>query len=75
MLAAVTSGAMFFRIYLALWAIYGTRRHLTTFYGLELLGGLAIASITCGNDFEIQTPCRKARLALIAGLTLPSSIG
>ena len=35
MLAAVTSGAMFFRIYLALWAIYGSRRHLTVFYGLD----------------------------------------
>ena len=35
MLAAVTSGAMFFRIYLALWAIYGSRRHLTVFYGVD----------------------------------------
>ncbi len=35
MLAAVTSGAMFFRIYLALWAIYGTRRQLTIFYGVD----------------------------------------
>ena len=35
MLAAVTSGAMFFRIYLALWAIYGSRRHLMVFYGVD----------------------------------------
>ncbi|MEP6826699.1 MAG: DUF2306 domain-containing protein, partial [Aestuariivirga sp.] len=35
MLAAVTSGAMFFRIYLAFWAIYGSRRQLTIFYGLD----------------------------------------
>ena len=35
MLAAVTSGAVFFRIYLALWAIYGSRRQLTIFYGVD----------------------------------------
>ena len=35
MLAAVTSGAVFFRIYLALWAIFGDNHYLKTFYGLD----------------------------------------
>ncbi len=35
MMASVTSGAMFFRIYLALWAIFGTRHYLAIFYGLD----------------------------------------
>ncbi len=35
LMAAVTSGAAFFRIYLALWAIYGSRQHFTTFYGIN----------------------------------------
>ena len=35
MMAAVTSGAMFFRIYLALWAIYGTLGGFKTFYACD----------------------------------------
>ena len=35
MMAAVTSGAMFFRIYLALWAIYGTHRYFRVFYSVD----------------------------------------
>ncbi len=35
MMAAVTSGAMFFRIYLALWALYGTGEGFKTFYSLD----------------------------------------
>ena len=35
MMAAVTSGAMFFRIYLALWAIYGVHRYWRAFYSLD----------------------------------------
>lgn len=35
MLLATTSGAVFFRIYLALWAIYGTARGFETFYACD----------------------------------------
>ena len=35
MMAAVTSGALFFRIYLALWAIFGTRAGFKTFYACD----------------------------------------
>lgn len=35
MMAAVTSGAVFFRICLALWAIYGQYRHYHLFYALD----------------------------------------
>jgi Predicted membrane protein (DUF2306) len=35
MLAAVTSGAMFFRLYLALWAVFGSRAHFKVFYALD----------------------------------------
>lgn len=35
MMAAVTSGAVFFRVYLALWAIYGHHRHYHLFYACD----------------------------------------
>ncbi len=35
MMAAVTSGAVFFRIYLALWALYGWHSHFKTFYACD----------------------------------------
>jgi hypothetical protein len=35
MVAAVTSGALFFRIYLALWAIFGTFSGFKTFYACD----------------------------------------
>lgn len=35
LLAAVTSGAVFFRIFLALFALYGDRRHYQTFYAID----------------------------------------
>jgi Predicted membrane protein (DUF2306) len=35
LMAAVTTGAMFFRIYLALWMHYGWPRHFKTFYALD----------------------------------------
>jgi Predicted membrane protein (DUF2306) len=35
MLAAVTSGAVFFRLYLALWAIYGSPAHFKVFYAVD----------------------------------------
>lgn len=35
MMAAVTSGAMFFRIYLALWAIYGSPAWFEAFYACD----------------------------------------
>ena len=35
MMAAVTSGAMFFRIYLALWAIFGTASGFKSFYACD----------------------------------------
>jgi uncharacterized membrane protein len=35
MMLATTSGAVFFRIWLALWAIHGTPRHFETFYAFD----------------------------------------
>jgi len=35
LMAAVTSGAMFFRIYLALWAVFGTASGFKTFYACD----------------------------------------
>jgi uncharacterized membrane protein YozB (DUF420 family) len=49
MMLATTSGAVFFRIYLALWALYGTSRWYETFYACDSwmawmlpLGGTAL---------------------------------
>ncbi len=35
MMAAVTSGAVFFRVYLGLWKMVGVPRHFETFYALD----------------------------------------
>lgn len=35
MMAAATSGAVFFRLWLALWAILGERRHFVVFYSID----------------------------------------
>ena len=35
LMAATASGAVFFRVYLALWAIYGTPRYFEAFYALD----------------------------------------
>jgi hypothetical protein len=35
MMLATTSGALFFRIYLALWALFGTHRQFETFYAFD----------------------------------------
>ena len=35
LMAATTTGAVFFRIYLALWAIFGDMRHYELFYALD----------------------------------------
>ena len=35
LMAATTSGAVFFRVYLALWAIFGDLRHYEAFYALD----------------------------------------
>lgn len=35
LMAATTSGAVFFRLYLALWAIYGDFRHYRLFYSID----------------------------------------
>ena len=35
LMVAATSGAVFFRIFLALWAIFGTRRGFETFYACD----------------------------------------
>ena len=35
LMAATTTGAVFFRVYLALWAIWGDLRHYEAFYALD----------------------------------------
>lgn len=42
MMAAVTSGALFFRIYLALWAIYGSPAGFKTFYAFDAWAAWAL---------------------------------
>jgi hypothetical protein len=59
MMAAVTSGALFFRVYLALWAIYGSGRNLTSFYGVD--SWLAWALPLAGVAWLVSRPSRAAR--------------
>jgi uncharacterized membrane protein YozB (DUF420 family) len=35
LVAAITSGAVFFRVYLALWALFGDKRHFSAFYAFD----------------------------------------
>ena len=35
LMATTTTGAVFFRVYLALWAIWGDLRHYEAFYALD----------------------------------------
>jgi len=48
LMAATASGAIFFRIYLALWALLGTPRYFTAFYSVDAwvawLGPLAVTA-------------------------------
>jgi Predicted membrane protein (DUF2306) len=46
LLAAVTSGAMFFRIFLALWKLVGTRDYFTSFYALDAWMAWSLPLIT-----------------------------
>lgn len=49
LVAATASGAIFFRIYLAIWALLGDERHFRTFYALDTwvawLGPVAVVAI------------------------------
>ena len=49
LVAAITSGAIFFRIYLALWAMLGDQRHFSAFYALDAwiawLGPLTVTAL------------------------------
>lgn len=64
MMAAVTSGAMFFRIYLALWAIYGSRHYLTTFYGLDSWVAWALPLVVAVVVLKFRPLAAKRSLSL-----------
>ncbi|WP_196501864.1 DUF2306 domain-containing protein [Aestuariivirga litoralis] len=65
MMAAVTSGAVFFRIYLALWALYGSRRHFDTFYACDAWMGwvLPLGAVAAWLWLGRRRPVVKSRLA------------
>lgn len=55
MMAAVTSGAIFFRIWLALWAIYGTHRYYRVFYSVDAwIGWLLPLAATASIIYALQ---------------------
>jgi Predicted membrane protein (DUF2306) len=61
MVAAVTSGAVFFRIYLALWAIYGSRAHFKVFYALDAWAAwlLPLAAMAAAIHFSRLSSARR----------------
>ena len=67
LMTATTSGAVFFRIYLALWALFGTRRQFDTFYACDAwiawllpLGvtALVLARVQASSSTR-ASPCSK----------------
>lgn len=59
MLAAVTSGALFFRIYLGLWKTFGLSKHFETFYALD--GWIAWGLPLIGVAIWLHVSARAAR--------------
>lgn len=49
MMAATTSGAVFFRVYLALWAIYGNMRYFEAFYIFDAWIAWALPLTLCAT--------------------------
>jgi hypothetical protein len=66
LMVATTSGAVFFRIYLALWALFGTRRQFDTFYACDAwiawLLPLALTALVLGGISRSFRPLRAPSL-------------
>jgi uncharacterized membrane protein YozB (DUF420 family) len=66
LMVATTSGAVFFRIYLALWALFGTRRQFDTFYACDAwiawLLPLALTALVIGGFSGSFRPLRAPSL-------------
>jgi len=62
MMAAVTSGAVFFRIYLGLWATYGTHHYFKLFYSIDAwIGWLIPLTVTAAVLYFRSSPARGRR--------------
>lgn len=60
LMAAVTSGAMFFRIYLALWAVYGTRAYFKVFYACDAWIAWSLPLMVMGLVLWLSQKSRQA---------------
>jgi hypothetical protein len=61
LMVATTSGAVFFRVYLALWAMLGTRRQFETFYACDAwVAWLLPLTLTAIVIARFQRPLREA---------------
>lgn len=57
MMAATTSGAIFFRVYLALWAKYGSVRYFEAFYIFDAWAAWMMPLISCALIMVYQSKC------------------
>jgi uncharacterized membrane protein YozB (DUF420 family) len=61
LMVATTSGAVFFRVFLALWAIVGARRQFETFYACDAwIAWLLPLVLTALAISRFERPLRKA---------------
>jgi hypothetical protein len=58
MMAAVTSGALFFRVYLGLWKAFGTSAHFEAFYALDAWIAWGLPLIGVAIWLQLSTPRR-----------------
>jgi hypothetical protein len=67
MMAAVTSGALFFRVYLGLWKLLGVPKHFETFYAVDAWIAWGLPLVGMALWLRIHTP--RLRRAGPGGLT------
>ncbi|MEO5808287.1 DUF2306 domain-containing protein [Devosia sp.] len=60
MLAAVTSGALFFRLYLGLWKVFGISRHFETFYALDAWIAWGLPLLGTAIWLRLQAPRHRS---------------
>lgn len=61
MLAAVTSGALFFRLYLGLWKVFGEARSFERFYALDAWIAWGLPLLAVAAWLQWSAPRRRAR--------------
>jgi len=59
MMAAVTSGALFFRVYLGLWKIVGWSAHFETFYAVDAWIAWGLPLIGVALWLRLRSPRRQ----------------